>query len=301
MAGDLDFDKVSLLILGKGNNGSTEIKDSSVSGHAVSVVGNTHISNDQSAFNGASIYFDGAGDYLTFPISAMAFGQDDFTMEVVANPSSLPSSDSWPSSWSSHMILFSQGTPGQGDGTQLILGATKLILGSNDGQLVSGLHGISAGGWHKFSTKRLGDVFSVLVDEVVVGSATIPGITMGGGTGGYVGCETGEGAYFHGFMSPLRVTKFLARNIGTPPLGTYPDYAGQISGNVKDASGANTARLLRAYRRDTGALSGSATSDASTGNYTINCPTVGEHTVIALDDDAGSAYNALVLDRITPI
>lgn len=73
----------------------------------------------------------------------------------------------------------------------------------------------------------------------------------------------------------------------------------EISGNVKDAAGANAARVVRAYRRDTGALAGSATSDAGTGNYTLATEYDGEHTLVFLDDDAGTAYNALVLDRVT--
>lgn len=72
-----------------------------------------------------------------------------------------------------------------------------------------------------------------------------------------------------------------------------------ISGNVKDAAGANAARVVRAYRRDTGSLAGSATSDAGTGNYALTTAHGGEHTLVFLDDDAGTAYNALALDRVT--
>lgn len=82
----------------------------------------------------------------------------------------------------------------------------------------------------------------------------------------------------------------------SPGLGAFTY---EISGNVKDAAGANAARVVRAYRRDTGALAGSATSDAGTGNYALTTEYEGEHTLVFLDDDAGTAYNALALDRVT--
>lgn len=74
-----------------------------------------------------------------------------------------------------------------------------------------------------------------------------------------------------------------------------------ISGNVKDDTGANAARAVRAYDRATGAFSGSTVSDAGTGNYSLTTPFSGEHTLVFLDDDAGAAYNALVLDRVTGV
>lgn len=86
------------------------------------------------------------------------------------------------------------------------------------------------------------------------------------------------------------------------PDGYNPGLGGlvyEISGNVKDAAGANAARVVRVYRRDTGALVGSATSDAATGNYALTTEYEGEHTLVFLDDDAGTAYNALALDRVT--
>lgn len=88
------------------------------------------------------------------------------------------------------------------------------------------------------------------------------------------------------------------------PAGYFAGFgvrAFAIAGNVKDDAGANAARVVRAYRRDTGGLVGSAISDGGTGNYTLNTDYAGEHTLVFLDDDAGTAYNALVLDRVTGV
>jgi hypothetical protein len=75
--------QVSLLLHGNGTNGSTTITDNSPSPKTVTAVGNAQISTAQSKFGGASIAFDGSGDYLTVPSNtAFAFGTGDFTVEL---------------------------------------------------------------------------------------------------------------------------------------------------------------------------------------------------------------------------
>ncbi len=80
-----------------------------------------------------------------------------------------------------------------------------------------------------------------------------------------------------------------------PGFGTVVTYP--ISGNVKDASGANAARTVRIYRRSDGMYIGSTTSDPSTGNYSFDSFYGGEIQRIVLDDDAGALYNDLI-DRV---
>jgi len=41
-------------------------------------------------------------------------------------------------------------------------------------------------------------------------------------------------------------------------------------------------------------------SDVTDGTWSINVPDA-EHVVIALDNDAGTQYNAIVYDRVTPV
>ena len=71
--------RADLLLHGDGANGSTNITDQS--GHNVSVFGDTHITTSTSKFGGASISFDGNGDYLSIPKSPdWSFGIGDFTV-----------------------------------------------------------------------------------------------------------------------------------------------------------------------------------------------------------------------------
>jgi len=80
---DPNFANVSLLLHVDGANGSTTIIDSSPSPKTVTAVGNAQISTAQSKFGGASMYFDGSGDYLTASSNASyAFGTGDFTIEA---------------------------------------------------------------------------------------------------------------------------------------------------------------------------------------------------------------------------
>ena len=80
---DPDYSSVSLLLHGNGTNGSTTITDNSPSPKTVTAVGNAQISTAQSKFGGASIAFDGTGDYLTIPgSSGFAFGLADYTVEL---------------------------------------------------------------------------------------------------------------------------------------------------------------------------------------------------------------------------
>lgn len=56
-----------------------------------------------------------------------------------------------------------------------------------------------------------------------------------------------------------------------------------ISGIVKDSTGAFAQRMVRAYRRDTGALIGQTISNATTGAYAITTSYAGEHFVLMHD------------------
>jgi hypothetical protein len=76
---DPNFANVSLLLHGDGANGSTTIIDSSPSPKTVTAVGNAQISTAQSKFGGASIAFDGTGDYLTIPTQTLS---GNFTVEA---------------------------------------------------------------------------------------------------------------------------------------------------------------------------------------------------------------------------
>ena len=63
-----------------------------------------------------------------------------------------------------------------------------------------------------------------------------------------------------------------------------------ISGVVKDASNVFAQRLVRAYRRDTGALVGQTLSDPTTGAYSITTADTSEHFVLMHDTADADPY-----------
>lgn len=89
----------------------------------------------------------------------------------------------------------------------------------------------------------------------------------------------------------------------TPPVGFNAGFGASaltLSGSVEDAAGANAARLVRAYREDTGALAGYATSNGATGIYSIGTAHTGAHTISAYPA-AGENLPALTLRGVIPV
>jgi len=71
----------------------------------------------------------------------------------------------------------------------------------------------------------------------------------------------------------------------------------RLSGTVKE-KGVAVIRTLRCYNRSTGLLFSTDSSQAD-GTFSINTPDdTTEMYVVALDDDAGDQYNALIFDRV---
>jgi hypothetical protein len=86
----------------------------------------------------------------------------------------------------------------------------------------------------------------------------------------------------------------------TPPAG-FSAWGVQykIAGSVGQ-EGAGVSRVVRAYNRSTGALSGETTS-AADGSFEILLGSDSEVYAVALDDSDGTDYNALIYDRIIPV
>lgn len=78
-----------------------------------------------------------------------------------------------------------------------------------------------------------------------------------------------------------------------------------LSGTVTDESFANAARIVRAYRFDTGAFVGAALSDATTGAWSITTADTTLHFVVAHDATGdphwGNTVLALRLDDLTDL
>lgn len=306
MAGDTLYPSVALLLHCDGSNGSTTFTDSSPTPKTVTAYGNAKISTAQSKFGGASIAFDGAGDYITFPDSAdFNFGSGDFTVECWF----------YESATGAIRQIIGQHTTESAPNTSFVLLSDSgkvsfaAVYGSNYATAANAsAHTLSA--WHHVAGVRDGSTIRLYLDGAQVASASIGSNTVNNSSRpvclGTVMHNTGResaGYDFNGYIDEVRITNGLARYTGagsfTPPAAAFLDYAGQVSGVVRDDTGALCARTVRIVNRSTGALIASTTSNASTGAYVLPTPTLDEVQRIVLDDSGGTLYNDII-DRVIP-
>lgn len=307
MAGDANFASVALLLHCDGANNSTSFVDSSILANTMTVFGNAKISTAQSKFGGASAIFDGSGDYLkaSTPGNFDLMG-GDFTIEGWINCNAQTAA----------MPIFSV--------SENLVGGFHYLhfsVNSNTGVLTFSCNGttsssvsssagaVSTGSFKHVAVAKSGSTARLFVDGVQVGintsftatlaTAKVLHAAVGIIANGYTDATFGS---FNGYIDDLRVTKGAARYTAafSVPTRAFQDGAGEVSGVVRDASNALVSRTVRAYRRDTGALVGSATSDSTTGAYSFYTRTTDEVSVIALDSaTSGTIYNDVV-QRVIP-
>ena len=211
---DPQFGSVSLLLHGNGTNGSTTITDNSPTPKTVTAVGNAQISTAQSKFGGASIAFDGSGDYLNVPSSAsMRLEASDFTIEF----------------W---LYLAAQGTyiiyDQRSVASQVVptiytaSGQIKYLVSSSDRITGSTL---AAAVWNHIAVSRSGTSTKMFVNGTQAGSTYTD-------TNDYIQNPVGVGTTLvtlsnnlNGYIDDLRITKGVARYTANfiPPTAQFPD------------------------------------------------------------------------------
>ena len=215
--GDPSFSNVSLLLHGNGTNGSTTITDSSPTPKTVTAVVNAQISTTQSKFGGASIAFDGAGDYCTTATSnSFEFGTGDATIEAWVYPSAL----------TGIRVMIEMrpfGNPATGvvfylNGATLSVAKTRIDVLQAAGTLV-------INSWHHIAWSRQGSSNRLFLNGNLVNTTTdstsYPLTTV------YLGAESNSPPtqFFNGYIDDLRITKGIARYTATftPPDAPFPD------------------------------------------------------------------------------
>lgn len=300
MAGDPHWSKVVLAMHMDGANGSTVFTD--VKGKTVTKFGtNMQISTTRSKFGGASAKFNGSNDYLALPNTSDFDFPGAFTLDGWVYMSA------YGASWTTLLSRYYDPAPA---GYRIILnqapgGAWQLSFVGSDGG-VRGVNGggLSTGGWYHIEVGYDGTTYYTFTNGVLDNTLVAPAPkAVGSSMAPLIGSTNNSAWFLNGYVDDLRITKGVCRHTAsfTPDVAPFSEYLSYLSGTVKDDTGAFCARTVRAYDRVTGVLSGSAVSNASTGAYTVTTQTVNPHTVIVLDDDAGTAYNALVFDNVVPV
>lgn len=294
MAGDAKYQQVALLLHMDGSNGSTVFADSSPRQKSPVTVGDTVISEAQSKFNGASGLFNSG--HISVPHHAdLVVGSSDFCIEFWVHPTSM----------TGNAILFNKqaGTTSGYPYQALLASDGALTFRSFDSASVKVFSATTSAGavqlnaWAHLAFCRRGSTFTVYVNGVALATGTYSGSLPGNTENMQIGAYSTSTYPIKGYIDEFRFTNGDSRYSAnfTVESGQFFDFAGQVSGLVRDDTDTPTSRIVRAYRRDTGALIGDAISNVVSGAYVINCQALDECYVVFLDDSGGVIYNDKIL------
>jgi hypothetical protein len=196
-----------------GANGSTTFTDSSLNNLTVTPNGSIAISTTQSKFGGASAYFDGTGDYLSFTGGMPSGAGTEFTIECWVRLDDLADY---------RMITR---TVGGIDFYVVPDGSISVGRSGVVGIAASATGIITAGTWYHIAlTRDTSNNYKIYINGVQVASGTNSFSVTAATTIGY--SEYSGSHYFKGYIDDLRITKGVSRYNSnfTPPIRPYPDY-----------------------------------------------------------------------------
>ena len=166
-------------------------------------------------------------------------GASDFTCEAWIFMNSLPvAGDTWPTNYSNNFVVMECGSPSLSDGFSCIIGNTKIFVQSNDVQYGTVNHGMVINTWYHVAWVRYNSTIYFYINGIQYGSVAFP-VNVGTGSGTYIGCETGQGAYFDGYISNIRVIQNQALYTGAFTPATSP-----LTSTTVGTSGANVAASI---------------------------------------------------------
>lgn len=255
MAGDASYPSVILLLHGDGANGATTTTDKSATPKTITFTGGAKISTAQSKFGGAAFSFPGGSgttDYVDAANSSDFNFTGDYTVEFFAYWNSTPATKAT----NLFSVNVTNGLSIYWDSGQYV--SNCLVVSNNAVNNPIAQAWVPAlATWYHIAVSRSGTTTRAFIDGVLLATATMStnhpaaDVRIGGFGAGSSALQT-----LDGYIDEVRVTKGLARYTANfaPPAAPFPDGIGQVSGAVTDSSGAAATRVVRAYRRDTGAL-----------------------------------------------
>lgn len=179
-------------------------------------VGNAQISTSVVKYGTGSMAFDGSGDYLIGPNSALyAFGTGDLTIEAWI----------YPTSTSSYRTIFTTraGTPANAIFFGLDNGTLYPVLFTSVAVLTSSIP-VTLNAWSHVALVRSSGTSKIYVNGVSGGSAA--DTNNYSQTACVVGYEYSASSYpWYGYIDDLRITKGVARYTAnfTPPIARMPN------------------------------------------------------------------------------
>ena len=217
---DPQFGSVTLLLHGNGTNGSTTITDNSPNTKTISRFGNTQISTAQSKFGGASIAFDGSGDYLKTQLSSdFNMFQQNFTAEFWVYFNAVTGTP--------HILNMGGSSEYDAGGRATVwVNSSLFLLLSTNGGGITGATTLAVNTWYHVALTKASGTWQLWLNGVSQGttaSTVFPTSSLqeiGIGSQHY---QTNN--FFNGYIDDLRITKGVARYTAnfTPPAAPFPD------------------------------------------------------------------------------
>ena len=226
------FSNTKLLLNGNGTNGSTTFTDSSNSSHTVTANGDAQISTTQSKFSGASMYFDGSGDYLVIADNNdFELGSSDFTLEAWIYLTGYPAN--YNNVYSAMIVAKDAADTGRSwsfgiNGTSSSW--TSLSVATFQSTTVytslSASFNFALNTWYHVAAVKTNGTGTLYVNGNDIGSGTL-GAAVDTSTVLTIGAESpyyqtqGYGYFFPGYIDDFRITKGVARygNFAVPTAG----------------------------------------------------------------------------------
>lgn len=218
--GDASYANVAVLLHGDGSDGSTTATDNSPSPKTFSAVGNAQVSTAQSKYGGASLKFDGNGDYFTCAASSDFAFPGDFTIEFWARKSADGSAGY-------DTALTTDTSDGSAvSGWFCELSAVRgFLFAANGAAVTSHVVDPNDSTWHHWVVCRSGSTLRMFLDGALVSSVTYATAIAADGLFGVGGSAASASYRFNGYIDDLRITKGVARYTTgfTPPETAFPN------------------------------------------------------------------------------
>ena len=185
----------------------------------LTLFGNAKLSTTQSKFGGASMYFDGTGDYATlYDPKAGHFGSGNFTAECWVYPTASPSQP----------IIFGQWSGSYSWALQMQNSNSRYLrFLTNAGGIVDNQSStaVPLNQWSHVALVRNGNAVNAYLNGTSVVSSTVTGAFVNSTDALSIGGGVGGGQPYEGYIDKVRITKGLARYTAnfTPPSEPFPD------------------------------------------------------------------------------
>lgn len=172
---------------------------------------------------GVSYYFDGTGDYLASPASALYdFGTGDFTIEFWMNASAAGTYTPVAGTQS----IAGSATAGMWRVSNRLNSANGIYFNYTTGSAFTDVTftttNYNDNSWHYVAITRSSNVLRAFVDGVKVGSDVAITQSLSSGQRLYVGFQAQDSIYYTGYITDLRITRGYARYTTTFTLPTTP-------------------------------------------------------------------------------